>query len=117
MIVIRLPVPPSANNAYVNVRKVGRVKSAGYKRWLKVADTCLMMQLPRIRSAIPVASGCALTIRLPEKTRGDASNRIKLVEDYLVRNGITPDDSKTRSVTITRDASVSECVVEIREGG
>lgn len=109
--IIVLPVPPSVNAAYANVPRVGRVKTAAYKAWIRQADGYVLSQKARIK---PVSGPCEISIRVPLKMRGDVSNRIKLAEDYLVSRGITGDDRNNRKVSIER-ADVSECEIEIIE--
>lgn len=114
MIQISLPVPPSVNQAYRNVPKRGRVKTKAYKAWLAQADNVYLAQK---RGITPVTGPCELHIRIPTSTRGDASNRIKLCEDYLVSREITGDDKHNRKVTIERDDSVTCCVMTITPVG
>lgn len=111
--IIKLPVPISLNMAYRNVPQVGRVKTAAYKKWLKQADGYLLTQK---RSLKPVSGWLALAIKIPAKVRGDASNRIKLVEDFLVSREITPDDRHNWKVSIERSHGLVDCCeVEITE--
>ena len=104
---IYLPVPPSVNALYFNVPKRGRVKTALYKNWINSADALLMTQkpLPRIRGRLSVR------ITIPAKTRGDASNRIKAAEDFLVSREITGDDKHNWEVCCKKQGT--ECYVEI----
>ena len=111
MIVLKLPVPISVNAMYRNVAGIGRVKTGKYKAWVKLADQWLMTQ-KRGR----VSGPCELEIRIPASSRGDASNRIKICEDYLVSREITDDDRNNWRVSIWRDKSLTDhCVVTIRE--
>src|SRR5512146_1143626 len=91
-----LAVPPSTNNLYANVGK-GRRKKPAYSAWIRGELKALVAQRAR-----PVEPPVSLHIVLPEKTRGDASNRIKPCEDLLVKAGVIPDDRKAfvRSVTV-----------------
>lgn len=109
-VVLRLPVPPSVNAAYRNTAR-GRCKTKAYTDWLAEADALFMTQKRGLR---PINGPCELSIRIPAKTRGDASNRIKLAEDFLVSRQITGDDKHNRKVSIERDASLTDdCVVTI----
>jgi crossover junction endodeoxyribonuclease RusA len=110
IVTVSLPVPPSVNGAYRNVAGRGRVKSRSYKIWLRNADAIYLSQKREIK---PVTGPCDLYIKIPASTRGDVSNRIKAVEDYLVSREITGDDRHNRKVTIERDESVTCCVVTI----
>jgi Holliday junction resolvase RusA-like endonuclease len=96
MPVYRLPVPPSLNNAYVNVRGRGRVPSAKLVAWKREAAAVLQGQVQ------PVSGPFTVEILLPEKTRGDIDNRIKPILDALVTAGATPDDRLARKVSIER---------------
>lgn len=109
MTVIRLPVPPSVNALYRNVRGRGRVKTRLYRQWIKQADKHLMLQA----WDIPNGGKCELMIRLP-KIRGDVSNRIKAAEDYLVSRGITADDKHNRKVSVEVDETLTLCEIEVR---
>lgn len=116
-VILELPTPPSVNAAYAN-RKGGkgrgRYKTALYKAWLECADAFLLQQKRALNGRIPVTGECELSIRLPANVRGDASNRIKVCEDYLVSRGITGDDKHNRKVSIERDASLDgHCVVTV----
>lgn len=91
------------NNAYINVQKRGRVKSKRYVEWLREADK--WYQLQRLHAVRPILGPRILHIRLP-KIRGDASNRIKLVEDYLVSRGLTGDDRHNVRVTVEVDPEI-----------
>jgi Holliday junction resolvase RusA-like endonuclease len=112
-VILKLPVPPSVNNAFVNVPKRGRVKSKKYKSWLKEADA--WYQIQHLHKLKPILGPRSIHIRLP-KLRGDASNYIKLVEDYLVSRGLTGDDKLNVSVTIEVDPGETQfCWVTVTE--
>lgn len=114
MLTICLPVPPSVNNLYPTDPRTGRrYKSSQYRRWLRVADGRLLEQWSTLRPFIPVRGKPRITIRIPARSRMDASNAIKAAEDFLVSRGITEDDRNNWSVTASKDSSVTECVIEI----
>jgi hypothetical protein len=110
----RLPVPPSTNNAFVNVQRRGRVKSKSYTAWLREADK--WYQLQRLHALKPILGPRSLRILLP-KIRGDASNRIKLIEDYLVSRGLTGDDRDNVKVSIAVDPQIVSSFVWITVEG
>jgi hypothetical protein len=93
----RLPVPPSLNNAFVNVQRHGRARSREYRNWLSQADKWYYLQ--RLNKLEPITGPRALHISLPQ-IRGDASNRIKLVEDWLVSRKLTGDDKHNLQVSV-----------------
>lgn len=68
-------------------------------------------------SHLPKLTGqLEILIRLP-LIRGDVSNRIKAVEDWLVRRNLTGDDKHNRRVSIETDPDLlgNCCEVLIRE--
>lgn len=111
---IKLPIPPSANGAFINLPKRGRAKSKRYTEWLKEADK--WYQLQRLHELKPIAGPRAIHIRLP-KIRGDIDNRIKLPVDYLVSRGLTGDDKLNVSITveIDPDMEVKFCWITVTE--
>lgn len=108
---IRLPIPPSVNALYRNVKGVGRVKSGVYKAWLNEAGWKLKTQ--RVDTVI---GPYVLTIRLPAKMQGDIDNRVKAISDLLVLHKIIPDDRLAQGINVSR-APVTEVEVEIAPHG
>jgi Holliday junction resolvase RusA-like endonuclease len=112
VIVLMLPTPPSSNSNHPNSPRGGRYKSPAYKEWLKDADEAYIQQK---RGVKPIIGERELEIRIPANTKGDVSNRIKAIEDYLVSREITGDDRFNRKVSIERDVSLFDlCVVTVR---
>lgn len=111
---------PSVNAMYRNVPGVGRVKSTEYKQWAKAALqelTFAMLAYKRSQTATPKPPLC-LTIHVPDTGgRGDASNRIKAVEDVLVRAGIIADDNDKiiRKLVVEVGAANGRCEIELEE--
>lgn len=105
-----LPLPPSTNNAYFNVKGRGRAPSAATLRWKGEAGWTV-----KCAGQGRITGPYSFTILLPAKMRGDVSNRIKLAEDLFVALRVTPDDSKAVSVTAQRSDTVPDgrCVVVI----
>lgn len=103
-----LPLPPSVNNLYANVPKVGRVKTKRYRTWLNAAGWELKTQRPQ-----PVVGHYTMTLLLqrPDNRRRDCSNAIKAVEDLLVTHGILSDDSLALSLTIRWEGIGRRCTV------
>ena len=117
-IIIEIPWPVSINSAYRNNRTwtetdktKGRVKTQKYKKWTKIADNYLLAAKARGQVKIPAINGqYELNISLNQKKRldkygnirknaPDASNYIKIVEDWLVSRNVTPDDRFCCKVT------------------
>lgn len=104
MIYLRLPVPPSTNNLYLNIRR-GRTKSKAYREWIEAADGCFLLQRRGLNGK-PIAGPYRAQIKLP-KIRGDCDGRIKAVLDWLVRVELTPDDKHCRKVSAEIDPSLT----------
>lgn len=105
-----LPVPPSVNNAYRNVAR-GRVRTEAYNNWIALADGMYLQQKRHVK---PIRGRCELHIRIPANTRGDATNRVKIAEDFLVSREITGDDRNNWKVTVERDESIDgHCIVTV----
>lgn len=118
LVTVVLPVPPSLNNLYPTNRRTGkRFPSSQYQRWRRAAMARLLEQWRELRPALPVTGARTIRIRLPQNTRGDVDNRAKAPLDFLAKNGVTNDDRHNETVTIGRDPTVTECVIEIREAG
>jgi Holliday junction resolvase RusA-like endonuclease len=109
-----ISVGPSVNAMYRNVPGVGRVKSSDYKKWAKVA---MMEMMAQRKLPLPIPPVC-LTIRVPDTNgRGDISNRVKAVEDILVRMGVLSDDNDKiiRKLIVEVGAAKGRCEIELEE--
>ncbi len=84
-----VPVPPSSNNMFVNVRGTGRVKSKEYTKWLGIAIDVLKPW----RQPLTYPVSLVFVIREPLRANSDATNRIKAVEDALVSAGVIQNDN------------------------
>lgn len=119
---LRLPIPPSVNDAFANNlsgRGRGRYKTRKYKAWERAADNeCLIAGL-FCHGNRPLVSGPAnIVLRLPHYMRGDIDNRIKPTLDWMVDRGFTADDSTHQSVTAVRDPKlgrVAYCEIDVSE--
>jgi crossover junction endodeoxyribonuclease RusA len=105
---MKLPMPPSTNNLFVNVPKRGRVPSARYRQWKTAAGLTLNVQRPE-----PVKGSAMVIMYVPWKVRGDIDNRIKPILDLLVTHGVIEDDSKVVSLSISRRLSIPAETVEV----
>lgn len=111
---IELPLVPSLNNAYANNPRGGRYPTKRVAEWKAEAGWTIQM-LRDVNRAGKVSGPYSFTLLVPERMRGDVSNRPKLVEDLFVSLGITPDDSKSVETTCRRDPSVrpGRCIVMV----
>lgn len=116
MIRLELPLPPSSNNAYINVLGRGRVRSKAHAEWKRSASWEMVLSCcGSLREKTKIEGPFRLAIYLPNKIRGDVSNRVKLAEDLLVELGVTPDDRHAVSVHAERSADVApgRCLIVV----
>lgn len=87
-VTLTVPMPPSVNNAFVNLRRGGRAKSRATKDWESHALWHVKAQHP------PIVAGPVLILLGFERTAAsaDADNRVKLTLDLLVKAGVIEDD-------------------------
>lgn len=95
---VTLPLPPSANNLFVNVGKRRKI-SDEYAAWMRRAILETFAQVP---AAWRVGGMVAISIQVPPATAGDIDNRIKAAVDCLVKAQRIDDDKNVWSVGITR---------------
>ena len=86
-----IPVAPSLNSAYRNVKGKGRVKTQKCQEWSELAGYALNAQLGGIPTALEKDIRIHADIQRPNMN-SDISNRVKLMEDLLVKHGIITDD-------------------------
>lgn len=96
-----LPLPPSLNGMYRNVRGRGRVATEAFKKWKFDAGWEITLQ-----DVVPIRVPYNLALYLPIKMRGDIDNRIKGVSDILVVFGLIPDDRYAQVVSSCRSVDV-----------
>ncbi len=107
--ILTLPMPPSVNGLYRNVAGRGRVPTGLYMRWKDAADASLWTQ-----RRTPIKGPVVVTITLQERGRYDCDNKIKAVQDFLVRHGlIDGDDMKVVRKVIAQVGDVQGCRVEV----
>lgn len=114
MIVLALPLPPTANNCYPTVGK-RRVLSSEAKRF-RLAVLYEVMRRPRQ----PQLSGrLALEVSFcfPTNARTDLDNRIKPLQDALQEAGVFADDCQFDRLVVTRGEPTKpgSCAVLVRE--
>lgn len=103
-----LPLPPSANGLFANVRGKGRVKTPKYKAWIEEARWHVLSAWraqgkPEVGAQTPMR----LSLRLGlVGRRRDAGNCLKAIEDILVRELPIPDDRYNDSIVILRDETI-----------
>lgn len=109
---VSLPMPPSANNAFLNVPGRGRVRSNAYRKWAEEAGW--MVKARR--------NGCyegpvSLLIEICPKTKRiqDIDNKIKPLADLLVACGVIPDDNNrhVKAITIRQIEDGPECTITV----
>lgn len=95
---VRLPVPPSTNNLYINL-KHGRMVSPAYKAWRLEAGLKLNLRKSDTFGTLPVQVG----LMVPRKPKSrDIDNFAKAPIDLLVAHGIIADDKHIERLTISR---------------
>lgn len=92
-----LPMPPSTNHLFRNVKGVGRVKTKAYE------DFCLMAIAAIRRQGVQKIDGHVVIVWAVERlsAQADISNRLKAAEDAMVKSGIIDDDRFVTSHFIT----------------
>lgn len=97
---VELPLPPSLNNAYVNVPGRGRVKAKGYSAWQHAAIAQIRVSVPAARR---IAGPVSVSILFPAKLRPDLDNLIKPTLDALVASGRIDDDRNVVKVSASKE--------------
>lgn len=114
---IRLPVPPSTNNLFLNVRGRGRIASPQYRAWRTEAGLKLNLAKPMPFGKAKVQ----VTLFVPRKpARRDIDNFAKGPLDLLVSHKVIDDDRYVERLNIERhddaDLLLSVMPYEGREG-
>lgn len=102
---ITLPVPPSLNNAYKNVRRGGRVLTDTAKNYKTMAkrDVERLALVSGFRYPDGARLALTLTLHFSSNHRRDISNCVKLPEDALAEV-LGFDDSRVDHLLVERGA-------------
>jgi Holliday junction resolvase RusA-like endonuclease len=100
-IVLRLALPPSANDLWT-VRSGRMVKTSKYRKWMKIAAWEVLAQRKQRR----IADLFAALIRVP-LTGGDLDNRIKATLDACQEGGAVRNDRDCRQLMAEVHGSLS----------
>ena len=115
MFTVELEPPPSINNAFINVKPMGkkrrtRIKSPKYRDWADLANAEIVRQVPANKR---IGGPVVVYIALPIKTRSDADNKIKPILDALVASGRIDDDRHVVSVTASKTHDKPTALVRV----
>lgn len=107
MIEAILPLPPSTNHLYFNLKTGGRAKSAEYKLWLRNAKVALEAAYYQHGSPKwPDKAPMRLSLVVGCNYTRDISNCAKPVEDAICAFLPVPDDRYNDEVTLRRDKTI-----------
>jgi crossover junction endodeoxyribonuclease RusA len=96
--VFKLPLPPSVNRLYLNVRGRGRVKTKHYRTWRKAAGWELRAQMGMARLVLKGPIRVTIIAAKPDNRKRDLDNMAKALLDLLVENNVIADDSKVEKL-------------------
>ena len=112
MIALTLPLPPSVNELYFNMKGKGRVKTRAYRSYMRSAGWVLMGQRPG-----SIEGPVQIKISLPASNRKDPDNCAKALLDLLVAHRVIADDNpkivREVVITTTEPAPGSDCIITI----
>lgn len=112
MITIRLPVPPSVNQLYRNVKGRGRVKTEAYRNW--IFEACQWQHGQKAYDGL--AGRYRLSITVPAKARADLGNLEKAISDFLQSRLFIKNDRMADEINLKRDPDLDGyCLVTISE--
>lgn len=104
---IDLPLPPSANALFKNLKGGGRAKTQSYKAWRDDARYHLVTAWRAAGKPEWQTTPMQVELRLGLKGRvRDAGNCLKAIEDVLVAELPIPDDRWNDRIVIERDESI-----------
>lgn len=90
-----LPMPPTLSACFTNVPGRGRVKTATYEAWIKIAGYKLKAQRP-----LQFLGDVEVGFRLgPRNRRSDLDNHLKALCDILVKHRVIKDDNRIVKLT------------------
>jgi len=104
-----IPVPPSANNLFVNVPGRGRAKSPEYRKWINEAG---WLAKTAVVGKGTVEPPYIVAYEVPRDRRRDIGNFEKAASDLLVKLRILTDDKFIDDLHIKR-ADRSDMLVTI----
>jgi crossover junction endodeoxyribonuclease RusA len=93
---IELPLPPSANNLFINLRGGGRALAPKYRAWREAAVATIAVTVGGARVAGPYA--LRIEAGRPDKRRRDLDGLLKGISDALVKGQAVDDDSVCESI-------------------
>ena len=98
-----LPAPPSANNLFHNGGdRGGRIKSPGYRAWIKEAGWERRLSRPaKIKGTVAVSVTLGMGCRRP-----DVDNCLKALLDLLVAHEVIEDDAQVVELSVRVDRYV-----------
>jgi Holliday junction resolvase RusA-like endonuclease len=88
---INIPLPPSTNNLFINLKRGGRTESPKYRAWKKEVSP-ILESVPAVKS-YPVQLTLAVRVGKGWRSNSDIANREKAATDALVSAGILKDDT------------------------
>jgi crossover junction endodeoxyribonuclease RusA len=96
---LTLPLPPSANNLYVNARGRGRILSKAGREYKQAVRILAMgARLPLLRGDVVLT----MTVYFPNRRRRDLDNTLKVCQDSLT--GVAyADDSQVCELHLYRE--------------
>lgn len=105
-------MPPSLNNAFLNVPGKGRVRSKAYKAW---ADESGWMVKARKNGTIDIPVSVLIELSPKTKRAYDIDNRIKPALDLLVSCGVIQDDNNKyiKQVIVREVPTGPECTITV----
>lgn len=111
MIVLSLPVPPSANAMYASrYKRAGRRRTPEYLQWITLAGWHIQVAKQK-----PIEGPVSISLQVAENGRRDIDNTIKPVLDLLVAHRLIQDDRNkyVREIRASWSPSVEGCRVTV----
>lgn len=106
---LHVPVPPSVNSLYKNLRGRGRVKTKDYSAWFANARNVVRLQKPGV-----VRGPVVIVLCVDRQGVGsDLDNRVKALFDLIVKLGVIEDDSKVLAFCTAWAPKTPESVVRL----
>jgi Holliday junction resolvase RusA-like endonuclease len=111
---LALPLPPSVNDATLNLPGRGRVKTRAYKSWEKTAGLFVIAARPSLSGNGLLTQPYGCRIRVPAAMIGDIDNRVKQILDLFVRMRLTPDDALLHHLSVGRANGIERGMCRVR---